>query len=94
MSKWKPPPPVLLELPCIGFLSIPPQECVNTISVALPLDLERMRARLDREGWVVTLVTPPGESPAKVTALCGTCAEALMPELLHAAREKMQKNKS
>lgn len=93
MPTWKPPPPVLLDLPCTGFLSDPPTDCHLSIGVPMPFDVERLRRLLDREGWLVSVVSPPGENPPRVTALCGACAEILIPELAKAAREHMQRNK-
>lgn len=85
--KWKPPPRALLSLNCAGPFSDPPQECRRTIVVSMPFDIERLHRAARREGWFVTIVTSPGVNPPVATALCGTCADALAPELAAAARE-------
>lgn len=88
-SKLKDADRALLDIACAGPLSVPAQSCDLTISVPMPFDLESLRSMLWRSLWFVTVVTPPGESPPRVTVLCPKCAEALIPDLVAVAKRHM-----
>jgi hypothetical protein len=56
----------------------------------MPFDMEELRAHAWKDGWFVTMTSPPGEGLLSCTVLCGSCAEKVLPpELVAAARDAM-----
>lgn len=84
MSKWKPPPPMLLSMHCAGPMSDPPQKCDKRLALLLPFNHEKLVNGTKHAGWFVTIVSPPGVNPPECTVLCGDCARALLPDLVDA----------
>jgi len=83
-------PEAFLALHCAGPFSVPPLVCDRTALMKMPFDLEELRRIAWAEnGWFVTVITPPGIQPMAFTVLCPVCAEALVPELVAAARRVM-----
>src|SRR4029077_8129666 len=79
-----------LDLHCVGPHSNPKTDCDLRILVPMPFDMEELRTELWKEGWFVTMTSPPGEGVLSCTAVCGSCAEKLLPpEPLAEARRIM-----
>ena len=87
MSKWKPPPPVLLAMHCGGPFSDPPRQCDRTMSLLLPFTHEKLVSSAKHAGFFVTFVTPPGVNPPECTVLCRECAHAMIPDLAEATEK-------
>jgi hypothetical protein len=88
MSKWKPPPPVLLSMHCAGPFSEPtPTTCDKSMSLLLPFTHEKLVSAAKHAGFFVTGVTPPGVNPPECAVLCRDCAYALVPALAQATEQ-------
>jgi len=79
-----PPPPCALLVMC--------NECGSGAEVPLPIDREGLARFLVLQGWHVGILTPPGQVPILLSALCGGCAPKVFPpEALRAAEERRQR---
>lgn len=81
-------PPCALLVMCV--------ECGRGVDAPLPIDRDSLELLLARQGWFISLLTPPQDpkigSPTQLfAALCGTCAPTVFPpEVMKAAEERRQ----
>lgn len=67
-------------------------DCGASAAVPFPVVQDELTRLLDTEGWILSMVTPPGEPDAHWAALCKDCApKHYPPELLARAREALRK---
>jgi hypothetical protein len=67
-------------------------ECGRGVEAPLPMDQDRFSYFLALRAWFVVVLTPPGQVPILLGALCGDCARKVFsPEIFQAGEERRQK---
>jgi hypothetical protein len=67
-------------------------ECGKGVEAPLPTDRDAIARLLAQQGWFTSVLSPPGQTPILVGALCATCAPTVFsPEALKVAEERRQK---
>ena len=65
-------------------------DCGDSISASFPVAQEELTKGLNTEGWILSLVSPPGEPDTRWAVLCKDCApKHYPPEVLAKAREEI-----
>lgn len=66
-------------------------ECGRGTEAPLPLDHDALSRFLAQIGWYPVVLTPPGEVPIVLSALCGSCASTIFSsEVMTVAEERRQ----
>lgn len=77
------PPPCALLVMC--------NECGRGVEAPLPMDQDLLSRILAQQAWFVAVLSPPGQVPILLSALCGECApKVFAPEILRMAEERRQ----
>jgi len=55
-------------------------------------DVEGFAKQVNRKGWILSSITPPGAGAITLAALCGSCMEKVYsPEMVKAAKEMLSR---
>jgi hypothetical protein len=69
-------------------LRVPCVECSEALVAPLPIEHMALSDLADERAWFLTVMTPPGQAPITLGALCPSCATRVYtPEVLAAAVE-------
>jgi hypothetical protein len=92
MTDQKNPVGTTTEPPCA--LLVMCVQCGQGVEVPLPTDRDTIARVLAQHGWLMSVLTPPGqgpEVPIVIGALCMSCAPNVFPpEVLKVAEERRQ----
>jgi hypothetical protein len=67
-------------------LRVPCVECSDALVAPLPIEHMALSDIADEHAWFLTVMTPPGQAPVTLGALCPSCAARVYsPDVLAAA---------
>lgn len=67
-------------------------ECGEGVEVLLPIERDGLARLLAQQGWFLSGLTPPGQTPIVFGAICSRCAPIVYtPEIYKSAEARRQK---
>lgn len=74
---------VHLMVPCAGNVTHGGGPCKKSFSAPFGTTVDEMQRQLEKQGWVMTVITPAGIEPICMSTMCPECSKKLLPaELL------------